>query len=242
MELNINLDEYSGPLELLLELIGKEEIDIYNIPIHRITGSFLEEMKLRPIESERVAEFISMAAYLLEIKSKLLLPDHSLEPIMGGDEDPRYYLMTRLIEYQKVKETREFLAKRELPWRIFSDDLPILLPKPKAANLDFLADKKDLFTAMENLLNRWDDSSQELLRDRLKRENYSVMLQQREILTLLSYQERLGFSSFIAQAPKGKSVASFLALLKLAQDQRVLLHQERSFSDIFIERKSHGRS
>ncbi len=242
MELNISLEEFSGPLELLLELISKEKVDVYNIPIHRITGSFLLEMKTRTIPSEEVAEFISMAAYLLEIKSRLLLPDHMLESVKEDDKDPRYYLITRLLEYQRVKEAREFLTARELPLRIYSDDLPIQLPKPKPANLDFSSEALELKVAMENLLNRWDEGSQELLQERLKRESFSVFVEQKEILTYLSYRDRLEFSSLIEDVPRGKSVASFLALLKLAQDQRVLLHQEKSFSDILIERRRDGRN
>lgn len=242
MELKISLEEFAGPLDLLLELIKKDEMDIYNIPIHRITSTYLEEMKKRAIPSEEIAEFISMAAYLLEIKSQMLLPDHSLEPAYDDDKDPRHYLVHRLLEYQKVKEATLFLMAREYPLRIYSDDLPLILPKPPAASLDFNLDSNLLKEAMEALLNRRDDQSRSQLYDKLKKDGYSVFLQQKEILTFLSYQRKVDFSSLLKDAPKGKQVASFLALLKLAQDQRILLHQEQNFSEIEIERRIRGKS
>lgn len=242
MDLNINLEEYSGPLDLLLELIKKDELDIYNIPIHRITRSFLKEMELREIFAEEIAEFISMAAYLLEIKSQMLLPDHEMESAFYDEKDPRYYLVHRLVEYQRVKEAKEFLEAREYPLSIYSDELPIKLPKPKPANLDFSLDSLVLKESMDSLMNRWNLDSQELLEERLKREDFSVFAQQKEILTYLSYESRLRFSQLLIDEPRGKHVASFLALLKLAQDQRILLHQEESFSEIEIERRGRGRN
>ncbi|NLY72328.1 MAG: segregation/condensation protein A [Tissierellia bacterium] len=242
MELNISLEEYSGPMDLLLELIKKDELDIYNIPIHSITSSFLEEMEKRTIVADEIAEFISMAAYLLEIKSQMLLPDHELESVLYDEKDPRRYLALRLLDYQRVKEARNYLSKREFPLSIYSDDLPIRLPRPKPSSLDFELDPLVLKEAMESLLNRWDSTSQELLEDRLKKDNFSVFAQQKEILTYLSYSDRLNFSKLIENEPKGKHVASFLALLKLAQDQRVLLHQRETFSEIEIERRGRGNN
>lgn len=242
MELNISLEEYSGPMDLLLELIKKDELDIYNIPIHSITSSFLEEMENRSIIPDEIAEFISMAAYLLEIKSQMLLPDHQLESVLYDDKDPRHYLVHRLLDYQTVKEARSYLSKREYPLSIYSDDLPIRLPKPRPSNLDFELDSLILKEALDSLLNRWDSTSQELLEDRLKKENFSVFTQQKEILTYLSYSDKLSFSKLIENEPKGKHVASFLALLKLAQDQRVLLHQLRTFAEIEIERRGRGNN
>ncbi|NLY37304.1 MAG: segregation/condensation protein A [Tissierellia bacterium] len=242
MELEFSLEEFAGPLDLLLELIKKDEMDIYNIPIHRITSSYLVEMKKRAIPSEDIAEFISMAAYLLEIKSQMLLPDHSLESAYEDDKDPRYYLVHRLLEYQKIKEATLFLMAKEYPLRIYSEDLPLILPKPPKASLDFELSSILLKDAMEGLLNRRDDQSRSRLYDKLKKDSYSVFLQQKEILTLLSYQMKIDFSSLLKNAPRGKQVASFLALLKLAQDQRILLHQQENFSEIEIQRRSRGKS
>lgn len=242
MELNISLEEFTGPLDLILELIKKDELDIYNIPINQITSSYLEEMKSRTIPSEEIAEFLRMAAYLLEIKSQMLLPDHQLESAFSDDTDPRYNLIHRLLEYQKVKEATLFLMTREAPLKIYSDDLPFILPKPKPASLVFDLDSSVLKKAMEAVLNRHDYNNYSLLYDKLKKDSYSVFLEQKEILTYLSYKMKLNFTSLLMDAPKAKQVASFLALLKLAQDQRILVHQEENFSDIEIERRSHGRS
>ncbi len=242
MELSISLEEFSGPLDLLLELIKQDEIDIYNIPIHRITKSYLDEMNKRAIPSGEIAEFITMAAYLVEIKSQMLLPDHQLQSILENEGDPRRLLVSRLLEYQKVKESRLFLEEKEaLPKRIYSDDLPLLMPKPKPASLDFQMDPNTLKEAMERLYQRRDSYHTEgVFYDEIRKENYSVMHQQREILQLLSYMDRTTFSGLFQEAPRGQYVAGFLALLKLAQDQRILLHQEETFSEIEIERRKHG--
>ena len=244
MELNFNLEEFSGPLDLLLELIKKDEVDLYNIPIHQITSRYMEEMNRRAIPSGEIAEFIAMAAYLLEIKSQMLLPDHQLKSILEDEKDPRRLLVHRLLEYQKVKESLLFLEKKEaMPRRIYSDDLPLLLPKPAPASLDFEMDAVLLKEAMERLYQRRDSYHTEgVFYDEIRKENFSVMNQQREILQLLSYMDRATFSNLFEEAPRGQWVAGFLALLKLAQDQRVLLHQEATFSDIEIERRKHGKS
>lgn len=242
MEISFQLEDFSGPLDLLLELIKKDEVDIYNIPIHHITSRYMEEMKHRAIPSGDIAEFIAMAAYLLEIKSQMLLPDHQMASILDNEKDPRSLLVHRLLEYQKVKGGRLFLEEREaLPRRIYSDDLPLLLPKPAPKSLDFQMDASLLREAMENLYARRDSYHTEgIFYEEIRKENFSVMAQQREILQFLSYMDKTTFSGLFHSAPKGQWVAGFLALLKLAQDQRVHLHQEENFSDIEIERRKNG--
>jgi segregation and condensation protein A len=109
----IHLEAYEGPLDLLLDLIKKQEIDIHNIPIAKITGQYLEYLhKLEQLDMDISADFIYMAATLIYIKSKMLLPP---DPLAGPDEqeDPRADLVHRLVEHEKFKSAAQLLHQRQ---------------------------------------------------------------------------------------------------------------------------------
>ena len=109
----IHLDTYDGPLDLLLDLIKKQEIDIHNIPIAKITGQYLEYLhKLEQLDMDISADFIYMAATLIYIKSKMLLPP---DPLAGPEEleDPRADLVHRLVEHEKFKSAAQLLHQRQ---------------------------------------------------------------------------------------------------------------------------------
>src|SRR6195256_3784304 len=109
----IHLDRYDGPLDLLLDLIKKQEIDIHNIPISKITGQYLEYLhKLEQLDMDVSADFIYMAATLIYIKSKMLLPP---DPLAGPEdsEDPRADLVHRLVEHEKFKSAAQLLHQRQ---------------------------------------------------------------------------------------------------------------------------------
>src|ERR1700684_2478532 len=110
---NIHLETYDGPLDLLLDLIKKQEIDIHNIPIARITGQYLDYLhKLEQLDMDISADFIYMAATLIYIKSKMLLPP---DPLAGTEEleDPRADLVHRLVEHEKFKSAAQLLHQRQ---------------------------------------------------------------------------------------------------------------------------------
>ncbi|MGE5487283.1 MAG: segregation and condensation protein A, partial [bacterium] len=113
--LNVRLDQYEGPLDLLLDLIRKQQIDIYNIPIARITAQYLEYLdQAAALDIELGAEFIFMAATLIHIKSRMLLPrDPELEKI-SPEEDPRQELVRKLIEHERFKNAAEMLQQKRL--------------------------------------------------------------------------------------------------------------------------------
>src|SRR5580692_5245676 len=109
----IHLDTYDGPLDLLLDLIKKQEIDIHNIPIAKITGQYLEYLhKLEQLDMDISADFIYMAATLIYIKSKMLLPP---DPLAGPEDlgDPRAELVQRLVEHEKFKNAAQLLYERQ---------------------------------------------------------------------------------------------------------------------------------
>src|ERR1700738_2614860 len=113
--LNFHLEQYDGPLDLLLDLIRKQQINIYDIPIASITQQYLEYMqRALELDIELSAEFIYMAATLIHIKSRMLLPkDPELEK-MSGEEDPRQELVDRLLEHERFKNAAEMLQQKRL--------------------------------------------------------------------------------------------------------------------------------
>src|SRR5579871_1498609 len=112
--LQINLDAYQGPLDLLLDLIRKQQIDIYNIPIHKITAQYLDALhKLKELDIEAGGEFVLMASTLIHIKSKMLLPADPTVP-KDQQEDPRAELVNQLLEHEKFKQAAQMLQQKQM--------------------------------------------------------------------------------------------------------------------------------
>src|SRR5712671_2085713 len=112
--LQFHLDGYQGPLDLLLDLIRKQEIDIYDIPIHKITGQYLDALhKMKELDIEAGGEFVLMAATLILIKSKMLLP---ADPTIPKDqqEDPRAELVNQLLEHEKFRQAAQMLQQKQM--------------------------------------------------------------------------------------------------------------------------------
>jgi len=229
----VQLDVYQGPLDLLLYLIRREEVDIYDIPIARITEQFLAYVDmLRQIDPNVVGDFLVMAATLMEIKSRMLLPR---PPAAEGEEelvDPRQDLVRQLLEYKRFRDAAAELAEaaaeqsRRFP-------RPPLAPRSGEVELE-LEDVQiwDLLTAFNALLCSigrppaaheivYDDTPVSLhaadIQDRLERENGSLTLD--EIFAGRSRAEMIGL---------------FLALLELIRQKRVRAEQDRPFGTIII--------
>src|SRR3989338_5253833 len=114
MTYKVKLEVFEGPLDLLLYLIKKEEIDIYDIPIAKITDQYLEYLELMKLLDLTIAgEFLVMAATLMHIKSRMLLPPDQLEEAGEEEADPRTELVRRLLEYRKFKEAAQDLSQME---------------------------------------------------------------------------------------------------------------------------------
>ncbi len=130
MTINIKLQNFEGPFDLLFHLIEKNEVDIYDIPIADITNQYLEYIyEMESLDLEVASEFIVMAATLLQIKSKMLLPKQKrdLDELAADDEDPRAELVEKLIEYKKYKEVSNVLQKREDVYsKLFYKDAEII--------------------------------------------------------------------------------------------------------------------
>ena len=227
---------YDGPLDLLLDLIRKQDIDIYDIPIAKITAQFLAYVNQLKVGDVDVAgEFIYTASLLIHIKSKMLLPRAPSGP-EDAAEDPRRELVERLLEHERFKNAAQMLQQKQMleaaTWtnpgmREFKDDV--------AAEPEIAADTDDLVRIFRDVLDRirtrptfnvQDDSVTvgqmiQFLARRLIMEDKPVAL--RKLLSHTKSERAL--------------VAMFLALLELVRLQAVLLRQDRAFSEIFVKKQ-----
>lgn len=241
MNYNIELDNFTGPFELLLNLIKTDEIDIYNIPINKITKDYILAIDKLKIPAVLVADFIYFASMLLEIKSQLLLPDSSLEKITEEDiDDPRSLLLKRLLVYKDIKEnTSELSEKYYLNiTKTFTDEivLDIKLDREKLLNIKY--DITKLKQAYKNVLAIESRFIEEDYYLKFELKHYSVKKKQSYIKELLDKMNILDFYTITENKPKGEKIATLLALLKLQQEQSVKLTQQKPFENIFVEGKN----
>jgi segregation and condensation protein A len=235
--LNFHLAQYDGPLDLLLDLIRKQEINIYDIPIASITQQYLEYMQRAvELDIELSAEFVYMAATLIHIKSRLLLPhDPELEKI-SPEEDPRKELVDRLLEHERFKNAAEMLQqKRMVEEAVWSN--------PQINQFLSEDDDPGLAVTIFDLVKTF----QTVLERAKNRPIYEVGKEDVSVPDMIRYLE-----SVFTDLPKSESVSAtelferqrsrramiclFLALLELVRRQTLVLTQRDAFGDIGLKR------
>jgi segregation and condensation protein A len=226
----VRLEMFEGPLDLLLHLINKNELDITNIPIALITEQYLEYIKLMKILNlDVVGEYLLMASTLLHIKSKILLPISSEEEEEGG-EDPRAELVRRLLEYQKYKEAAVELERKPMLGRnVFIRPTPVD-GEESAEEERVEVSLFELLEAFRQMLERAKpEAFHEVILDRL-----TVEEKLQEILSLLQREKRsMAFHLlFPEQASRRVIVVTFLAILELVKMKRVRIFQTAPFETI----------
>jgi segregation and condensation protein A len=237
-EYKVRLDVFEGPLDLLLYLIKKDEVDIYAISIERITKQYLEYIEaFQLLNIELAGEFIVMAANLLYIKSRMLLPaDQQMAEEDAEEDDPRWELIRQLIEYKKFKEAAARLREREA-------EQENLFPRI-AALPDMRADENllveevgvfDLIRAFQNVLKRR-EAQQEDLRE-IFHENFTVSDKIDHLLRVTTEGVSLRFEEiFPEQATRAEVVVTFLAMLELIRMKQLRVRQEGQFGEIWVDR------
>jgi segregation and condensation protein A len=228
-------DVYEGPLDLLLDLIRKQDIDIYDIPIARITAQYLTYVeRMRELDVNVAADFIYMAAVLIHIKSKMLLPRDPLAPADAPD-DPRSELVNRLLEHEKFKSAAQMLLqKQQIEDAIWSNPALKEFQDAEGTEPELAADVIDLVKTFQQILERArtrpilevDEETVtvgqmiDYLRRRLSLEDKPVRLKQ--MLRNIDSRPAL--------------VCMFLAMLELVRLQAIQLRQERLFGEILIRK------
>lgn len=234
MSYRIKLDIFEGPLDLLLYLIKRNDINIYDIPIAKITDQYLQYMELmRLLDLDIASEFLVVAATLIEIKSKMLLPKPVLEEVQS-ELDPRADLVNRLLEYQKFKNVAEDLRKRELIYKdIFTrPDETIALPREES-EIYFEASLFDLITAFTKALK---EVPKEIFYEVVKDE-FTVEQKIHDILRLLLNTSAVNLDELFSNSKsKLETVATFLAILELIRLHEILVQQKGIFGQIVVRR------
>jgi len=244
MQYNVKIDAFEGPLDLLLHLINHLEIDIYDIPVADVTEQYLIYIHtMKELELDVASEYLVMAATLLAIKSKMLLPIHgevgfeedfSLEM----EEDPREELVERLIEYRKYKEVA-------IDLKLLEEERGLIFTKPPSDLTDYVKDMKvdskpikevslyDMLSALQKLLRR--KRLQKPLLTKITRQEVPIEQRMKEILFDLKKSKRKKcFFDLFPVPDKEHVVVTFLAVLELMKQNEILVEQEQNFAEIFI--------
>ena len=228
MHYQVKLDKFEGPLDLLLYLIKKQEINIYDIPIARITQQYLEYLKLMEfLNLELAGEFLVMAATLMRIKARMLLPRHEDEDEEG--EDPRQQLVQQLLEYQKFKSAASKLEAMEYQRRM-------LFPRPEQDGKSIADDEYsynlfDLITAFKTVLERNRVTYLEVEVEETSVEEKIDFLKQK-----LSDCDMIAFEDlFEGQQSLVELIVTFLALLEVLRLRIATVRQTRPFGKIWIK-------
>jgi segregation and condensation protein A len=232
----IRLPEFEGPLDLLLYLIKKNEVDIHDIPIAPITRQYMEYLDLmKELNLDVAGEFMVMAATLIHIKSKMLVPVSPTEAEGEEEaEDPREELVRRLLEFQRYKEAAGLLhQKREIraaTWIRPDSALPAF---DDAGEEMIEAGLYDLIGAFKELLER----RKTLLAHEVEHEGKSVEERMEELLAMLREGQSLEFLElFAAEQTKAAMILTFLALLELIRLKRIKVYQRGLFGAIRVFR------
>lgn len=231
----VRVENFEGPLDLLLHLIKKNEINIYDIPIAMIAQQYLAYIEaMKELNLSVAGEFLVMAATLLQIKSKMLLPvDETTEDEDDGP-DPREELVRRLLEYKKFKDAARQLDTQERLWREIYARPPA--PQEEMETEDALLDNVGLFDlvdALQGILNR--NPGKKLLE--IIPDNLTVRDRMNAILEALEGQESVSFESlFEASCHRLVIIVTFLALLELIRLRTARVFQAENFGPILVSR------
>lgn len=247
MAYNIKLEAFEGPFDLLFHLIEKNEIDLYDIPINEVTDQYIHYIKtMEELDLDVTSEFLVMAATLLEIKSKLLLPVEVVEneQLEFEEVDPRNELVRKLLEYKKYKLAAEvFKEKESLLSKLYFKPREELIfdTEEKDFTVDEL-DLPDLMKALERVL------AGKPLRQRggnpfrqMQRDAFTIEEKINDLLKQLSLKPVLHFNRlFESLGSKNEIITTFLALLELIRLKKITVKQDLCFTEILIQKKEYN--
>lgn len=234
MDYLIKIDEFEGPLDLLLHLVKEANISIYDIDISEITKQYMDYLsKMEELNINIAASYIVMASELMEIKSKSLLPNNQEE-----EEDPeepsREMLIDKLIEYKKYKDMTGKFKEMELSRR----DIYIKGPEKISNYVDNVIKNtddtsvNDLVEAFKKFLER--KEKEKPLTTKITNKEYSVKDRRRDIRNILLKKKQVKFTELFEESNIGYIIVTFLSILEMTKEKEVKLEQDKNFSDINI--------
>jgi segregation and condensation protein A len=232
----VHLEKYDGPLDLLLDLIRKQEINIHDIPIAKITGQYLEALhRMEELDIDVSAEFLYMAATLIYIKSKMLLPVDPLAP--PEEQDPRSELVHQLLEHEKFKNAAQMLYERQqIEAHVYSRP-DLSLYEGDAVEGELVVSLVDLVKVFQQVLER----RRQEVKIELHHERFSVT-QMIELLRkrLTAEEEGVALARFFEDCPSRHAmIVAFIAVLEMVRLQAVALTQKALFGEISLKKGPH---
>lgn len=236
MEYEFKINDFEGPLDLLLHLIKENKMDIMDIEIGKITDQyvgFLEEQE--KLNLEIASDYLVLASELLEIKSRLLLPRQEIDIESEEEYDPRSELVNRLLEYQTYKDiTKVLLEKEELRSEIYTkapENVKNYIDEVTEIHADVTLD--DLVEALKKYLVRKEEKRP--LNTKVTVNEISISSRRHDIKRLLKNKKKIDFFELFPVVSKEYVVATFLAILEMAKDKELKISQDDTFSDIVVE-------
>ncbi len=241
VDFEIKLPLFEGPFDLLLFFIERNEIDIYDIPIAQITADFLGYLaRLKEMNIEVASEFILVAATLMKIKARMLIPKEA----ENAEEDPRKELVDYLLEYQKYKSTVEIfenleeIQSKKNPRGYLAQELKQIA---QVKSVDYELHNLDLYQLLkvyEQMIHRY-EKAQNAPVHKIVPYPYSVEGQKKYLLDRLQTAQRISFRETLADSSsKIVVIFNFLAILELIQNRIIILHLDTGFNNFWIEMAS----
>lgn len=231
------LDAFEGPLDLLLHLITKNKVSIYDIPIVEITAQYLEAIEgIEEAQLENTSEFLVMAAQLLYIKSKMLLP----KPEEEEEEDPRDDLARRLAEYQQYKEASQELRKSEFwsRYMFFKEEEKIEFPLPEYTRHHETQELIDAFNSILQRKLRTAKPEKRAFSGIVGREKVSVEDMVEKIEKFIKSRKKASFRGvFEGSKSKPELVATFLAILTMIRESKIVAEYDEALGDFILTDK-----
>ena len=237
MNYQISIPEFEGPLDLLLHLIKESNISIFDISIDEITKQYLSYInKMEEMNLNIASEYLVMAAELIEMKSRILLPKNNMDED-EYEEDPKEQLINRLLEYEKYKNiTKTFKELENFRKEVYTKDPDNLLEyQDSQENIDYGVNLDDLLNAFSKFL-----SEKELdkpLNTKITNKEYSIGKRSVEIRDIIRKKKKVEFKDLFDNYSKNYIVVTFLAILNLTRKQEIEIEQENNFKNIYIKGK-----
>lgn len=233
----VSLPEFEGPLDLLLHLIKKEDVDIFNIDIDKITKQYLEYINIMEnLNLDIASEYLIIAAELMEIKANNLLPKKNNEnEDIEDEENTKDNLINRLIEYEQYKKVtntfKDLEEYRSIVYTRTTDEL--INYKEEKNNTSFDFNLNDLVEAFNNFLKR--KELDKPLNTKIAKKDYSVNKRCEEIKNILKIKKKITFTDLFDNYNKEYIVVTFLSILSLSKKGEIILKQDHNFNNIIME-------
>lgn len=231
------IGDFEGPLDLLLHLIKKSKMEIFDIEISDITNQYLNYIQeMTDMNLDIASEYLVMAAELIEIKSRKLLPKLKEEDEEEPEENPEEELKRRLVEYKKYKESTEYFKELEEKRSNYYTKAPESLRQYSNEKLenDGTVDVYDLLDAFQKLLERQEYNKP--LNTKITRKELSVKERIVKIRDILKEKSKVKFVDLFDDFSKPYVVVTFLSVLEMVKNREINIKQDNNFSDIYLER------